>query len=229
METSFPKPDNFKSWNPLQVAKWLNENGFKEYSDFFVEHQITGDLLLDLDYTTLKDIGVIVVGDRARILQAIKKQFVPKLPKIKTTSFPSVYSSVEDKGRKSAEISASSSPKLSRRPVNNISTSSGALKSQARELFQAKSANRLVDPSRDIYQRNLRKPRTGSGTTVKPITIFPRSSSIKEKSNTPHQQYSDALESVFGSGSRDDPPSPARLEHSKDARDKLLREVIICV
>ena len=229
MESSFPKADNFKNWSPAQVGEWLNENGFREYSEFFVEHQITGDLLLDLDYTTLKDIGVIVVGDRARILQAIKKQFVPKSAKLKTSSFPSLqssslYSSVDDKGKKSADSPLSSSPKMIRRPLNNISTSTGALKSQARELFQSKSLGRPLDPSRDIYQRNPRNPRVNGGTAVKPLMIFPRSSSIKEKVNAPHQQFSEALESVFGTGDPSSPSSP-RLDYSKDARDKLLREV----
>ena len=72
----------FKTWNIQQVGEWLAQNGFKEYRDFFVKHKISGDLLMDLNYNTLGDIGVVSVGERARILQAIKKNFAPQSPKL---------------------------------------------------------------------------------------------------------------------------------------------------
>jgi hypothetical protein len=216
-----PNADNFKNWSPVQVGEWLNENGFKEYSEFFIQHQITGDLLLDLDYPELLDIGVIAVGDRARIINAITKQFRPKMPQLKTSSLPSLNTAGEEKGKNMKEISVGGSPKSVRRGPNNISATSGALKSQAREMFQSKSPARPIDSPRDVYQRSPRNLRCSPGTPTKPLMIFPRSSSMKEKANAPHQQFSEALESVFGPG-RDDFISP---HQSKDARDKLLREV----
>jgi hypothetical protein len=73
---------SFQSWDAQQVGNWLTNNNFAEYKDCFIQHSITGDLLLDLNYTILRDIGVLIVGDRARILQAIKRQFVPLLGNI---------------------------------------------------------------------------------------------------------------------------------------------------
>lgn len=72
----------FKSWTAIQVSQWMGENGFQQYKEAFVKHEITGDLLLDLNYNNLGDIGVGVFGDRARILQAIKKNFAPPTPKL---------------------------------------------------------------------------------------------------------------------------------------------------
>ena len=53
----------------------------------FLKHEITGDLLLDLNYNSLRDIGVVIVGDRARILQAIKQQFAPATAKTPRLAF----------------------------------------------------------------------------------------------------------------------------------------------
>ena len=72
----------FKNWSSHQVGEWLTQNGFKEYRDFFVKHEITGDLLIDLNYNILGEIGVISVGERARILQAIKKSLAPCTPRL---------------------------------------------------------------------------------------------------------------------------------------------------
>ncbi|KAI8903638.1 hypothetical protein EDD86DRAFT_230987, partial [Gorgonomyces haynaldii] len=60
-------------WDNPRVIQWMIENQFHQWIDHFMEHQITGDVLMELNYNTLKDIGVKTVGDRARILQQIKK------------------------------------------------------------------------------------------------------------------------------------------------------------
>lgn len=64
---------DFKQWDSHKVAEWLQRNNFGEYQECFKTHQITGDLLPDLNYSSLREIGVLIVGDRARIIQAIKK------------------------------------------------------------------------------------------------------------------------------------------------------------
>ncbi|KAJ3256213.1 hypothetical protein HK103_005672 [Boothiomyces macroporosus] len=79
--------EDFRLWDSERVGVWLVENGFDDYKDNFLEHKITGDLLLDLNYHALLEIGVIIVGDRARILQAIKRQF----NKEKTTTPKGLY------------------------------------------------------------------------------------------------------------------------------------------
>ncbi|KAI8925135.1 sterile alpha motif/pointed domain-containing protein, partial [Entophlyctis helioformis] len=59
-------------WDERRVAAWLAEIGFESYQAAFIENKITGEVLRELNYTYLRDIGVKIVGDRARILQAIK-------------------------------------------------------------------------------------------------------------------------------------------------------------
>ncbi|KAI8894705.1 sterile alpha motif/pointed domain-containing protein, partial [Globomyces pollinis-pini] len=60
-------------WDSKQVANWLAENGFADANALFIQHEITGDILLDLNYNFLRDIGVASVGERAKILALIKK------------------------------------------------------------------------------------------------------------------------------------------------------------
>ena len=78
-----------KLWSSNRVAQWLVQNGFKEFKALFLKHEITGDLLLDLNYQTLGEIGVISPADRARILQIIKKNFAPTSPRLPNASFRS--------------------------------------------------------------------------------------------------------------------------------------------
>ncbi|KNC97082.1 STE/STE11 protein kinase [Spizellomyces punctatus DAOM BR117] len=67
-------PSVVREWDEKLVGFWLIENGFERFGPAFADNHITGQALLELNYDTLKDIGVMSVGDRARILQAIKKQ-----------------------------------------------------------------------------------------------------------------------------------------------------------
>ena len=60
-------------WNEQSVAVYLKEKGFAKYSQAFIDNHITGDVLLELDYATLKDIGMVHVGDRATLLNLIKR------------------------------------------------------------------------------------------------------------------------------------------------------------
>ncbi|KAI9197051.1 sterile alpha motif/pointed domain-containing protein [Polychytrium aggregatum] len=59
-------------WSTDQVAEWLVQNNFASFRDSFVSHNVGGMALLQLDYELLKEIGVLKVGERARILRAIK-------------------------------------------------------------------------------------------------------------------------------------------------------------
>lgn len=63
------------NWDVHTVGQWLDEHSFSMYKSEFIHHGITGEILLELTYDALKDIGVQKIGDRARILQTIKKEF----------------------------------------------------------------------------------------------------------------------------------------------------------
>ena len=53
-----------------KVKNWLNKIGLGQYSNAFIENEITWDLLSDLDQDILKDLGVDLAGHKIRILRA---------------------------------------------------------------------------------------------------------------------------------------------------------------
>ncbi|KAG5635290.1 hypothetical protein H0H81_011818 [Sphagnurus paluster] len=70
------KRDKDKSpseWSVEEVVEWLKLKGFdKDVCDKFIEQEITGDVLLELDVNLLKsEIGIMAFGKRMRIANAI--------------------------------------------------------------------------------------------------------------------------------------------------------------
>src|SRR5271165_7136255 len=55
----------------MDVAEWLRKLGLEQYEPAFRENKIGADLLPSLTAEDLKDLGVILVGDRRRLLAAI--------------------------------------------------------------------------------------------------------------------------------------------------------------
>ncbi len=53
------------------VPKWLGDLGLGEYAGAFAKNKIDPDVLPSLTSDDLKDIGVTVVGDRRKLLNAI--------------------------------------------------------------------------------------------------------------------------------------------------------------
>ncbi|KIL69785.1 hypothetical protein M378DRAFT_157021 [Amanita muscaria Koide BX008] len=61
-----------KSWSDVHVARWLADIKCTSYAPTFKANDIRGDIILDLDQVSLMEMGVLTVGDRLRILDAIK-------------------------------------------------------------------------------------------------------------------------------------------------------------
>jgi hypothetical protein len=55
----------------MDVAAWLQGLGFERYAPAFLENRIAADVLPSLTVEDLKDLGVTLVGDRRRLLDAI--------------------------------------------------------------------------------------------------------------------------------------------------------------
>ena len=55
----------------MQVGDWLREIGLAEYADAFAENRVDAGILPELTNEDLKDLGVLRLGDRKRILKAI--------------------------------------------------------------------------------------------------------------------------------------------------------------
>lgn len=176
-----------KNWDLEQVQEWLDSSGFHEHKDAFRQHQVTGEMLVQLDYTTLRDIGVQLVGDRARILQTIRKYSIPH----PTHSSP--YSSATSL--------------LPPSPLLNVQTSA-----------------RSPSYPRDQFRSMRRSP-------IKPLVIFPRSSSMKELVAIIAPSLPASSSSTLPLSLLADPPSPVspRQSEEKDimnipsVRDKCAR------
>ncbi|CDO77198.1 hypothetical protein BN946_scf184747.g11 [Trametes cinnabarina] len=70
------KPSTHPSeWTVEEVVDWLRLKGFDQgVCDKFIEQEITGDVLLELDANVLKtEIGIAAFGKRARIVNAISE------------------------------------------------------------------------------------------------------------------------------------------------------------
>ncbi|KAI0071841.1 hypothetical protein K474DRAFT_1629965 [Panus rudis PR-1116 ss-1] len=73
---------NPKEWSVEDVVSWLKAKGFDQgVCDKFIEQEITGDVLLELNAEVLKnEIGIAAFGKRVRIVNAIDQLRAPPAP-----------------------------------------------------------------------------------------------------------------------------------------------------
>ncbi|CAO1630364.1 unnamed protein product [Parajaminaea phylloscopi] len=64
--------EQVKRWGESDVAAWLASYRVGQHSHTFARNDITGQVLLDVDQSALKEMGITAVGDRIRIFSAIK-------------------------------------------------------------------------------------------------------------------------------------------------------------
>ncbi|KAJ1978335.1 hypothetical protein H4R34_003239 [Dimargaris verticillata] len=62
-----------QGWTMDQVAEWLTRLDYGDYAPNVHENHITGDVLLQLSDTNLKDLGIQSIGKRIKLLKAIRK------------------------------------------------------------------------------------------------------------------------------------------------------------
>jgi hypothetical protein len=202
--------DSFKSWTKERVAEWLVLNDFGEYKDCFLQHEITGDLLLDLNYPSLKDIGVLIVGDRARILQAIKKSFSSNFTNKSVKSSAGTTSSNDTIPPPKRSVVSFAEPKSSEPMSASITTS--------REFSASNSIDIPTTESEKSSTRSSQKSRLAN-----PLVIYPRSSSMKDagaQKQTVSKEVLENFDSLFGNTS-----SSASANKLTASGRKLLKEV----
>lgn len=61
-----------KTWTDSDVARWLSENKVGHLANAFKTNDIRGDVILDLNQESLKEMGIKSVGERIRVLNAVK-------------------------------------------------------------------------------------------------------------------------------------------------------------
>ncbi|KAG0707708.1 Pkinase-domain-containing protein [Suillus ampliporus] len=64
--------DFLRTWNDTHVARWLADNKCAAHISTFKNNDIRGDILLELDQDTLKEMGIASIGDRLRIVNGVK-------------------------------------------------------------------------------------------------------------------------------------------------------------
>ncbi|KAJ2960218.1 hypothetical protein NQZ79_g4404 [Umbelopsis isabellina] len=64
--------DTVKQWKERDVTDWLESLNYGQFIQKFTENNITGDILLELDNATLKEMDVKTVGERVRLLTAVR-------------------------------------------------------------------------------------------------------------------------------------------------------------
>ncbi|KAF7976713.1 hypothetical protein HWV62_5883 [Athelia sp. TMB] len=67
-----PYSEFLKTWTDSHVARWLTDIKCAAHAPTFRAHDIRGDVLLELDQTTLREMGLASIGDRLRIVNAVK-------------------------------------------------------------------------------------------------------------------------------------------------------------
>ncbi|KAG8917788.1 ATP binding [Tulasnella sp. 417] len=60
------------TWTDGHVAQWLNEAKCSKVVPMFRANHIRGDVVLDLEQNVLKEMGITSVGDRIKIMSAVK-------------------------------------------------------------------------------------------------------------------------------------------------------------
>lgn len=67
-----PFVEYLRQWSDQHVARWLADCKCAHHGQTFANHDIRGDILLDLDQQTLREMGIASVGDRIKILNGVK-------------------------------------------------------------------------------------------------------------------------------------------------------------
>ncbi|KAG6370092.1 Pkinase-domain-containing protein [Boletus reticuloceps] len=159
--TSF-NADFLKSWSDTHVAKWLADIRCSVHADTFKGHDIRGDILLELDQDTLREMSISSVGDRLRILNAVKTLRLKCAPRIASpnVSLPHPRNLTLDGPSKQNGIQASHSRENSRDSnTRDQSPSSRATK----RLDNNRPAPLVLAPnsSRPDLPRLIREPYSG--------------------------------------------------------------------
>src|SRR5262249_37287458 len=70
------------------IRTWLAGQGLAKYSEAFASNDIDLDVLPELTDADLKDLGVVSLGDRKRLLKAIASLSAAKAPTVVPTATP---------------------------------------------------------------------------------------------------------------------------------------------
>eukprot|EP00835_Amoeboradix_gromovi_P006207 NODE_688_length_5165_cov_0.086656.p2 type:complete len:609 gc:universal NODE_688_length_5165_cov_0.086656:2667-4493(+) len=103
-------PGNPNTWSVDDVVLWLESNNFS-FKDHFIENEISGDVLLQLNLANLKEIGVAALGQRLKLFNKITQlnndfkniKFEEINPKVEPDSYIETATYVERSSLESEE------------------------------------------------------------------------------------------------------------------------------
>jgi hypothetical protein len=72
LDAQVPRAPAVIRWTPAQVSVWITAQGFALYAPLFMEHEVDGASLLELDCHDLSRMGIGVVGHRHTLNRRIR-------------------------------------------------------------------------------------------------------------------------------------------------------------
>ncbi|KAI8883186.1 hypothetical protein K501DRAFT_219836 [Backusella circina FSU 941] len=187
--------DKPELWDVEQVADWLKRAGFGAVASNFIDQEITGDILMDLDIDALKELGINTFGKRYKIMQAITslKESVfqhVKAPKPNASVSTSVIShskksttSLRRSNSQSFSISSSVDlykfPRKAPMPPNSKRSSVRRLSTQPQKHYLPER------PSSPLSLESTKVSRSNTFTTVSSKTSSNGTMGSKELSSDP--------------------------------------------
>ncbi|WRT65025.1 uncharacterized protein IL334_001966 [Kwoniella shivajii] len=197
-----PFNDYLKGWGQQELAAFLNLHRCGQYAAAFQKNDIDGKVLLDLDMSALKEIGIAKVGERVKLLGGIKDLRKRAAGSARTSTLTmrsgSVRSVATPPSETSEEIISPLLPESVRshsrlaQPSSSSSSSSTRRLNTSRppplDLQQYKSSR----PLPQAYQNNLPSATSYRSTTTTPRPIPSIQQSVSSRPTLPSQSSSNA-------------------------------------
>ncbi|KAL5529624.1 hypothetical protein ACEPAG_5609 [Sanghuangporus baumii] len=213
--------DFIASWNDAHVARWLTaldpHGKCAAHAGAFRVADIRGSILLDLDQPSLKEIGVTSIGDRIRILNAVKSLRIRCSTKHAQVnghgghgSSVSSLASSSSGTTTTANALTHSSPKLTVTNTDSVEALTRQQQQQQQQHHRSRRPAPLQLRSPSQTQNDLPRlirdtgpmPDSARSTGATPMRSLPLpNSSSQSQANTPQAASSSHSSSGSGSGS----------------------------
>ena len=173
-----------KTWTDSDIARWLSDNKIGQLANVFKTNDIRGDVILDLNQESLKEMGIKSVGERIRVLNAVK------ILRQRNSLYLISKSTIS--------LAADGLPKPGDNSPTRRTTTNGRRLESARPAplqlvsdLGRDSLPRLVRDGTEAARTDLSRQESGrsSGTSVRPLP-FPNRQNGTPPSNTPPSSVS---------------------------------------
>ncbi|KAJ7774878.1 ste11-like protein [Mycena metata] len=181
--------DFIRTWTDAHVARWLTDIKCANHAAAFRANDIRGDILLELDQTTLMEMGVSSIGDRLRIINAVKSlrqrsaSRSPSTPIIESMRPPRLDMSPDVTAIKQERTEASPTTRLGHRKLESgrpaplqLNQSSGRNDNLPRLVREQPDSARIMTSSSNSSNSN--------SSNSHPVRPLPRPSQQSQSNNS---------------------------------------------